>query len=179
MEKVFIPTLIVMFFLLAVSCEKEDERVPGITPQELFGDSSKIAKTAVRTKDGDTETVVPFDSNVAVYRNCDLDGKSWFYGKSGGKMVFDTFMLSIYFDDIDKMRIGDELNVSRFVFAFYYSSNSEASAYEYTGKITLADKGDDYVILQFHQVGFNCSLGSYLTDGYLYCPLYDDTENMK
>ena len=64
-------------------------------------------------------------------------------------MVYDAFMLSIYFDSIEKMKVGDEL------------------------KITLADKGDDHVILHFRNVSFSCSFGDYLTDGYLYCPLYD------
>ena len=86
-------------------------------------------------------------------------------------MVHDAFMLSIYFDSIDTLRIGDELHISRFLVIFYFSSDSNAATFEHTGKITIADKGEDYVILQFHQLGFSCSMGSYLTDGFLYCPM--------
>jgi hypothetical protein len=71
------------------------------------------------------------------------------------------------------MEIGDTLKASRSIFSFIASSDSNATTYSYNGTITLADKGDDYVILHFNKVRFSCSMGEYLTDGYLYCPLFD------
>lgn len=44
---------------------------------------------------------------------------------------------------------------------------------EFEGKITFADKGEDYVIIDFHKVIFDCSFGKYTIDGYLECPLYE------
>lgn len=89
-------------------------------------------------------------------------------------MVYDMFMLSCYFDSIDDMKVGETLKPSRFMFSFIASSDSNATTYEYEGKITLADKGEDYIILHFNKVRFSCSYGDYLTDGYLYCPLYEE-----
>jgi hypothetical protein len=71
------------------------------------------------------------------------------------------------------MKVGKTLNPSHFVFSFVASSDSNATTHEYEGKITLADKGDDYIILYFDNVHLSCSFGDYLTNGYLYCPLYE------
>ena len=152
-----------------VSCGKNY-----ITPDELFKDGSKVAKTTIHTRSGEFEdTVIPFAS-TAVYRKSDLDGMSWLCAMSGGKMVYDSFLFSLYFDSIDRMRVGDVLNPGRFLFSFFYSSDSNATTHTYGGKITLADKGDDYVILRFDQVSFSCSFGDYVIDGYLYCPLLEE-----
>ena len=105
-----------------------------------------------------------------------MDGQSWFVASSGGKMVYDMFMMSIYFDSIDRMKVGDTLKPSRFMFSFFASSTFEATTHTYGGKITLVDKGDDYVILHFDKVSVSCSFGDYVTDGYLYCPLFDEYE---
>ena len=86
-------------------------------------------------------------------------------------MQYDCFCLSIYFQDVDQMKVGEALKPSRFFFSFYFSSNSDDSAFEYSGKIILAEKGEDYVILDFQNVGVSCGMGDYVTDGYLYCPL--------
>lgn len=164
-------TLVVALFAL-ISCSKDY-----ISPDELFKDGSKVAKTTIHTRSGEFEdTVTPFAS-TAVYRKSDLEGKSWFVANSGGKMVYDTFMFSLYFDSIDHLKVGDVLNPDRFVFSFFYSSDSNATTHTYGGKITLAGKGDDYVILRFHKVSFSCSFGEYVTDGYLYCPLLDKYED--
>lgn len=154
--------------VLAMSCSKDF-----LSPEELFKDSSKVAKTTIHTKSNDFEDTVTTFNNPVVYKNSDLQGKSWLCAMSGGKMVYDFFMLSIYFDSIDNMKIGDTLKTSRFMFMFPASSDSNASTNTYDGKITLADKGDDYVILRFHKVSFSCSYGKYVTDGYLYCTLMD------
>ena len=114
--------------------------------------------------------------NVAVYRKSEFEGQSWLAAFSGGKMVYDMFMLSIYFDSVDQMKVGDTLKPSRFMFTFPASSDSNATTHTYDGNITLADKGDDYVILRFDKVSFSCSFGDYLTDGYLYCPLFEKYE---
>ena len=169
MEHFFTRLAILTAAVLAVSCSKDY-----ISPEELFRDSSKVAKTVIRTRGEEPEETETTFSDIAVYRNSDEKGQSWFCAFSGGRMVYDMFMLSIYFNSIDKMTIGNTLKASRSVFSFIASSDSNATTYSYSGKITLADKGDDYVILHFNKVLFSCSMGDYLTDGYLYCPLYEE-----
>ena len=154
--------------LAAVSCSKDY-----LSPEELFKDSSKQVRTTITTKSGEEIGTVATFRDIAVYRNSDVEGQSWFCAFSGGRMVYDMFMLSIYFNSIDRMEIGDTLKASRSIFSFIASSDSNATTYSYNGTITLADKGDDYVILHFNKVRFSCSMGEYLTDGYLYCPLFD------
>ena len=44
---------------------------------------------------------------------------------------------------------------------------------DYDGTITIAGKGDDYVILHFNKVKWSLSPWEYTTDGYLYCTLED------
>lgn len=157
-------------FALA-SCNKND-----ITPEELFKDSNKVAKTTIHTRSDEYEDTETTFERIAVYRKSEEKGQSCFVASSGGKMVYDMFIMSIYFDSIDRMKVGDTLKPSRFMFLFFASSDSEASTYAYEGKITLADKGDDYVILHFDKVSVSCSFGDYVTDGYLYCPLFDEYE---
>lgn len=160
---------IITVALMAISCSKDF-----ITPEELFKDSSKEAKTFIHFKSDESETSVTTFSQVAVYRNSEEEGKSWFSGWSGGRMVHDSFFLSFYFDNVEKMKVGDALKISHFLFSFPLSSSHDATTQTYSGKITLAGKGDDYVILHFHNLGFSCSFGEYLTNGYLYCPLFDE-----
>lgn len=161
-------TSFVALFVFA-SCDKDY-----ISPDELFKDGSMVAKTTIHTKTGDFEDTVTGFRRAAVYKKSDMEGQSWFIAFSGGKMVYDAFVLSIYFDGIDKMKVGEVLNPSRFWFSFYYSSDSRASTSKYGGKITLAAKGEDYVILRFHKVSFSTIFGECLTNGYLYCPLFDE-----
>ena len=163
---------IIAVALTAISCSKD--YIDSITPDELFKDSSKVAKTTIRSKGEESDPTVATLPRVAVYRTSDYEGQSWFSGWSGGRMVDDSFFMSIYFDSIDNMKVGQTLKISRFLFTFPLSSDSAASTQSYSGKITLADKGDDYVILHFQKLCFECSFGEYITDGYLYCPLYDE-----
>lgn len=172
MRHTFTHFVLMAVALLAASCSKD--AIPDtISPEELFGNEAKIAKTTIHTKSDEFEDTVTTFPRVQVTRRSDIEGQSWLCAWSGGRMVYDMFMLSIYFDSIDKMKVGEELKTSRFMFSFVASSDSRATTHEYGGKITLADKGDDYVILHFKNVSFSCSFGDYLTDGYLYCPLYD------
>ena len=157
--------------LMTLSCTKDY-----ITPDELFNDASKMAKTTIKTRSDEYEDTVTWFPNVAVYRKSDFEGQSWLCAFSGGKMVYDAFMLSIYFDSIDQMKVGDTVKPSRFLFSFIFSSDGNATTHEYGGRIKVADKGDDYVILCFNKVSVNCSFGKYLTDGYLYCPLFEEYE---
>ena len=163
--------------LMALSCSKDNPY--SISPEDLFNDPAKVAKTTIVTRGDDAiETVTSF-SNVAAYRKSEFEGQSWFIAFSGGRMVYDMFVLSLYFDSIDRMKVGETLNPSHFVFSFVASSDSNATTHEYEGKITLADKGDDYIILYFDNVHLSCSLGDYLTNGYLYCPLYEKFETKE
>jgi len=169
MKHIFTRLAIFTAAVLAVSCSKDY-----ISPEELFKDSSKVAKTVIRTRGEKSEETETTFHDIAVYRNSDKEGQSWFVASSGGKMVYDYFMLSIYFDSIDKMKVGDTLKPSSMLFIFPASSDSRARTDTYDGKITLSDKGDNYVILHFNKVRFDCLFGEYLTDGYLYCQLFDE-----
>lgn len=158
--------------LMASSCSKDSY----ISPKELFKDSSKVAKTTITTKGEEPETTVStFKSHPVITKKSDIAGQSHFWASSGGKMVYDAFIISMFFDNIDNLKVGDTISPSRFLFSFVYSSASETEAetHTYEGTISIADKGDDYVILLFDKVGFSCSMGDYLTDGYLYCTLVD------
>ena len=169
MKRTVIRFALITAALVASACSKES-----ISPEDLFNANVKVAQTTIKTRGGDYEDTVTSFPQVAVYRKSDIKGKSWFTANSGGRMVYDFFFLSLYFDNIDKMKVGDTLKSSRFMFTFPASSDSRASTYEYGGKITLAGKGDDYVILRFHNFQVSCIFGDYLTDGYLYCPLFED-----
>ena len=155
--------------LMATSCSKDGY----ISPEELFKDSSKAAKTTINTKGEKPETAVATFKSPVITKRSDIAGQSHLWASSGGKMVYDFFILSIYFENVDNLKVGDTINPSRFMFSFPASSNSEATTHTYDGNISIADKGDNYVILHFDKVGFSCSIGEYLTDGYLYCNLID------
>ena len=155
--------------LVALACSKES-----ISPDDLFNAHVKVAQTTIKTKGWDYEDTVTSFPSVAIYKKSDIQGQSWFTASSGGRMVYDMFFLSIYFDNIDKMKVGGTLKPSRFMFTFPASSDSRATAHEYVGTITVAGKGDDYVILHFHSFRVSCIFGDYLTDGYLYCPLFEE-----
>ena len=168
MKRIITQLAVSMVAILAMSCSKDL-----ISPEELFRDESKVAKTTIYYKSSEHEDIVSPFSNKKVYRYSDTKGQSWFVANSGGRMSYDAFMMDVYFDDIDRMRPGEKLNIHRFHFGFYYSSNINAYTNEYSGSITLADKGDDYVILRFDNLKCSCSLGECVTNGYLYCELKD------
>ena len=158
--------------LMALSCSKDSPY--NISPVDLLNNPSMVANTTITTKNGDFEkTVAPFRS-FAVYKKSEYERQSHFCAMSGGKMVYEAFMLSFYFDDIEKMKVGDTLKTRRFTFSFFLSSDSRATTDTYEGKIKLAAKGDDYVILHFDKVLCSCSFGDYLIDGYLNCPLFEE-----
>ena len=158
--------------LMALSCGKDNPY--NISPVDLLNNPSMVANTTITTRNGDIEeTVTPFKS-FAVYKKSEYERQSHFCAMSGGRMVYDAFILSVYFDDIEKMKVGDTLNPRRFLFSFFFSSDSRATTDTYEGKIKLAAKGDDYVILHFDKVLCSCSFSDYLIDGYLNCPLFEE-----
>ena len=168
MKRIITQLAVLVAAILAMSCSKDL-----ISPEELFNNGSKVAKTKIHTKvDGNEDSVATFRDQT-VYRYSDTEGQSWFSGSSGGRMVYDSFMMFIYFDDIERMKIGEKLNIRDFHFGFYLSSDSNAYTKKYSGSITLADRGDDYVILRFNNLRCSCSLGDCVTNGYLYCQLKD------
>ena len=168
MKRIITQLAVLMVAILAMSCSKDL-----ISPEELFRDESKVAKTTIHTKTNDAEDTVTAFRDKTVYRYSDTEGQSWFSGFSGGRMYYDAFMMSVYFDDVERMRIGEKLNIRGFRFSFIFSSDSNAHTNRYSGSITLADRGDDYVILRFNNFRCSCSLGDCVTDGYLYCQLKD------
>ena len=158
--------------LMALSCGKDNPY--NISPMDLLNNPSMVANTTITTRNGDIEeTVTPFKS-FAVYKKSEYERQSHFCAMSGGRMVYDAFILSVYFDDIEKMKVGDTLKTRRFLFSFFFSSDSRATTDTYEGKIKMAAKGDDYVILHFDKVLCSCSFGDYLIDGYLNCPLFEE-----
>lgn len=171
MKSLLITLASVAALFALVSCSKDY-----ITPEELFGDETKVATIKIHTRSDEFQDTETSFKHVAAYRKSDVEGQSWFSAMSGGKMVYDAFMFSLYFDDIDKMTVGDVLKPGRFWFGFFFSSDSHAYTDSYGGKITLADRGDGYVILRFHKVTVSCSYGRYVINGYLYCPLFDEVD---
>ena len=167
MKRTLILIALCTFAFAAASCSKDDgnNRRPDI-------DTSETARITIARTDSHDEIVTLF-SDMAVYRNSDLKGKSHLSASSGGKMVYDAFMLSIYFDCIDNLNVGDRIIPSRCMFSFFYSSDSNATTYEYEGTISLADKSADQAIIHFDNVRFICSLGEYTIEGYLICPLLE------
>lgn len=169
MKRIFTQIAIVTAAFLGASCSKDD-----VSSEYLVDNPSEVAKVTITVK-GDTQegSVIMF-RDATVYRKSEMEGKSWFCAMSGGKMVYDAFMLSIYFDCIDMLNPGDEIIPDRCMFSFYFSSDSRATTHEHQGTITLAAKGEDNVIMHFDKVIFTCFYGEYLIDGYLGCPLQEE-----
>ena len=160
--------------LMALSCSKDNPY--HVSPEDLVNDPMKIAKTTITTKGDEYEDTITSFKLVNVYRESEAAGKSHFIALSGGKMVYDTFMLSFDFNRVDTMKVGEMLNTSSFMFSFVYSSDSRATTFTYEGKIRLADKGNDYLILHFDNLSCSCSFGGYVIDGYLNCPIIEKYE---
>ena len=170
MKRILTRFAILFLVLMTASCGKDT-----ISPEALFNNDAKVAKTTIHTKGEEFEDTVTTFKNKTVYIKSDKEGQSWLGASSGGKMVYDFFMLSVYFDDINSMKAGDNLTIRGFHFMFAYSSDYQAYTDTYSGSITLADKGNGYVILRFNKFAFSCSFGEYVTDGYLYCPLEEQS----
>ena len=163
--------------LAAVSCNKDY-----ITPEELLNDDLKAVRTKVHTKgDNPVDAVTKIDRAVfwrtTFSLNCGVCSgeKSMLWAVSEGKMVYDFFTMNIYFDRvIDNMKVGDVVRPAKSMFTFPYSSDSNNSTESYEGRITIAAKGDDYVIIHFNKVRFSVAFGDYEMNGYLYCNIYDE-----
>ena len=167
MKRTLVLIALCTFAFAAASCRKDDGTIH--TPDN---DMSVTAKVII-TKEGSNDETVTLFKEMAIYRESSMEGKSWLTALSGGKMVYDAFMLSIYFDCIDNLNAGDTITPSSCMFTFFYSSDSNATTHEYEGAISLADKSADEAIIHFDNVKFTCSFGEYTIDGYLNCPLYD------
>ena len=172
MKRILVLIAVLAVALPLVSCNKNKP-----TPEELSSNDLTVAKTAIHSKGAEYEDTVTSFRDAAVYKKSDMAGNSWFVAYSGGKKVYDAFMLSLYFDSIDNMKVGDVLHLNDVLFSFVFSSDSNASTHAYEGQVTLAEKGNDYVILHFETLRFNCSFGEYVTDGYLRCPLFEKYEH--
>jgi len=155
----------ILLALATVSCDKQAPDNP------LTIDWHRLAQTTITTKgDAYDDTVTSF-TNVQAKKSSEVEGQSWFIAFSTGKTVYDAFVLSFHFDDIDKLKVGDTLPIRHFLFSFVFSNDSEASTCAYEGSVSLAEKADDHIVLHFQNLRFSCSFGDYLTNGFLYCPL--------
>lgn len=169
MKRILTYIVIAAFALIGTSCIKE-----GISSEDSIENSDKVAEITIKTKGENSETMVTMFRDANIYRKSDYEGQSWFCAMSGGKMVYDAFMLSLYFDCIDTLKIGDIIEPYRCMFSFFYSSDSNATTHEYQGTIKLDDKGEDFTVFHFDKVIFTCSFGEYIIDGYLNCPLLEE-----
>ncbi len=171
MKHVFTAIVLIAGVLMTASCSKEYS-----SPEDLINNSDLVADIKINTRRGEFKNTTTFFRDADVYRKSDYEGQSWFCACSGGKMVYDAVILSIYFECIDNVQVGDRIHPSRCVFSFVFSSDSNATTHEYDGAILLADKGADFVVFRFDKVLFKCSFGEYLIDGYLNCPLFGEYE---
>lgn len=150
--------------LLTVSCEEEDSP------------NSPFSAATIQFKSAEVEETIGFANSFVireVHNDGKYDGLSWLSANSDGRMAYDMFYLSFYFDQIDNVKPGTILKHVRSVFSFPASSDSRNYTTEYKGKLSLKDKGDDYVIIHFNNVKFSVAYGDYVFDGDLQCPLLD------
>jgi len=172
MKRILALSLILIAATMATSCSKDL-----LTPDGFLIDKSLVAKTTIQPKDeiqarqDDFETTIVDFRDGTVLRTFEVEGQSHLIAHSTGKMVYDAFWLLMNFDYIDNMKVGDVLRPSYCQFSLIFSSSSRASTYTYDGKITLAAKGDDYVVFYFDKVTFTTEFYIYLMDGYLRCDL--------
>ena len=171
MKRIFTAITIAAFSIMGISCSKEYN-----FPQDLVENPEMEAKIKYVSAMDKSKNNVTLFRDATVYRTSDREGQSWFCAHSGGKMVHDAFMLSLYFESIDALDAGDIIDTTRCMFSFMFSSDSNATTHEYKGTIRLADKGSDFAIFHFDKVLFKCSFGEYLIDGYLSCPLLEEYE---
>ena len=165
MKRILIISALISLALMSVSCTKD---TPG---NGLTIDWDNRAKTTFTTKSDQYEDSVTAFSDISVSKTSEFEGKSWFFAISDGKLVHNAFVLSLYFDDINRLKVGEKLPISKFLFSFVFSNDSNATTNTYRGSVYLVEKADDHVVLHFQNFRFSCSFGDYVTNGYLYCPL--------
>ena len=172
MKRILTLSIYLLAATMALSCSKDL-----FTPDGYLIDKSMIAKTTIQPNDEiqsdqeDFETTIVDFRDGTVYRNFEVEGQSHLIAHSTGKMVYDAFWLFMNFDYIDNMKVGDILKPIYCWFSLILSSSSLSWAYNYDGKITLAAKGDDYVVFYFDKVTFTTECYVYVMDGYLRCKL--------
>lgn len=172
MKRILTLSLYLIAATMALSCSKDL-----FTPDGFLIDKSLVAKTTIQPKDeiqarqDDFETTIVDFRDGTVLRTFEVEGQSHLMAHSAGKIDWDYFYLIIYFDYIDNMKVGDTLNPSFCSFRLLLSGTHRAWADTYDGKITLAAKGDDYVVFYFDKVTFTTYYYVYVMDGYLRCNL--------
>ena len=172
MKRILTLSLYLIAATMALSCSKDL-----FTPDGYLIDKSLVAKTTIQHNDEiqsgqeDFETTIVDFRDGTVLRTFEVEGQSHLIAHSTGIMVYDAFWLFMNFDYIDNMKVGDVLKPSYCEFSLIYSSSRLAATYTYDGKITLAAKGDDYVVFYFDKVTFTTVFYVYLMDGYLRCAL--------
>ena len=169
MKRIYMFLTICASALILIACSKDN-----ISPEYLDRHPSKAAEISIVSNGTFDDTVTMF-RDMKIYKEGDTEGKSWLKAYSKGKMVYDAFSLDLLFDHIDKLNPGDKITPSECCLWFIFSSNTNTAVYEYEGTISLAGKGAGYAIRYFHKVKFNSSFGEYTIDGYLDCPLYEES----
>lgn len=172
MKRLLSLSLILIAATMALSCSKDL-----FTPDGFLLDKSLVAKTTIQPKEEiqsgreDIETTIVDFQDGTVHRTFEVEGQSSLLAHSTGRMVYDAFWLSIYFNYIDNMKVGDVLNPSYCRFSLIFSSSSYTWDFDYDGTITMVAKGDDYVVFYFDKVTFSTISYTYVMDGYLRCTL--------
>lgn len=159
-------SIIAIFGILTLSsCSKESGSLDDITP------------ASIRVKSNGIEENLEFEDYYIVkssYDDGEYDGLSHLTASTlGSGMVYDINMLSIYFDQIDKIKTGSEIKPKHFWFSFAASSNSHNSTYEYDGKIILKGKSEKIAVIHFDNVFLRVAFGDYVINGDLKCRLLD------
>jgi len=165
MKRILTLTAILSLTLMTVSCNKEN---PG--PEPTVDWHSMALTTITPNSDTNENAVIAFGS-ASVQKTSEIDGKSKFFAISNGKMVHSAFIIDFYFDNIDRVKVGQTLDISDFSLWFPFSSDSRTTTHNYSGTVSLAKKADDYVVLYFHNVSASCSFGDYVTNGAVHCSL--------
>ena len=165
MKRILSITAVICLALMAISCNKEN------SGNELTVDWSSMALTTITSNCNASEDAVIAFGSASVQKTSEIDGKSHFFAISNGKMAYNAFIIDFYFDNIDRVKVGQTLDISDFSLWFPFSSDSRTTTHNYSGTVSLAKKADDYVVLYFHNVSASCSFGDYVTNGAVHCSL--------
>ena len=148
MKLAFIPLVTTLALLLSVGCAE----LPGIDTQ--FRDLTMTGP------DGAMKLKAVYDNSSK-----DVPGCSGVICHTDGKDVFTNIWLSFYF--YDNTPQGSELKLERLSFGALLSSNSREYTSTFSGKMTLGEKTDSYVIVYLEDVHFKIQHGEYVLNGNL------------
>lgn len=95
----------------------------------------------------------------------ELEGKSYIWMTTSGRMYDELITLSAYFQNISEAVPGDKLNLCRTFFGALLSSNSGNFTDQIQGDIFVKSITDKTVTLRFAKVQASIDLGKYYING--------------